>query len=87
MTPLSIPIAAPVLIDLLPTADPPVAIINGTIPTINASEVMIIGLSLALDPCNADSNIDSPAFLFCTANSTIRIAFLANSPTSMIRPT
>ena len=63
MTPLNIPIAALTLIDLFPEAIPPAESINGTIPTINANEVIIIGRNLAFAPSKADSTIDNPDFL------------------------
>lgn len=86
-TPLNIPNATPVLIDLFPDAVPPLANISGIIPTINAREVMIIGRKRDFAPSKADSGIDNPDFLRCTANSTIKMAFFANNPMSVISPT
>ena len=52
----------------------------------NANEVIRIGRSLSQAPCNAACSIDSPCSRLSFANSTIRIAFFAASPTSMISP-
>ena len=85
MVPINIPPTAPVPIDLFPAAPAPVDTINGMIPKMNAKEVIKIGLKRASAPSIAACTIDSPDRLLDTANYTIRMAFLANKPISMIR--
>ena len=63
-TPLNIPIAALILIDLFPEAIPPAESIKGIIPAINANEVIIMGRNLAFAPSKADSIMDNPDYLF-----------------------
>src|SRR5688500_18250778 len=46
MTPVSIPPTAPVPIERLPNAEPPVAQVSGNNPTMNANDVIKIGRSL-----------------------------------------
>gem|GEM_PF-3269028 len=86
-TPLNIPIAAPVLMEWLPVAVPPVANIKGTIPAMKANEVIRIGRRRARAPSKAESMREEPALLRCNANSTIKMAFFAKRPMSMIKPT
>ena len=49
ITPVTMPPAAPILIEWLPCADGPVAILIGNKPKTKASEVMMMGRSLDLD--------------------------------------
>jgi hypothetical protein len=69
-------------------APEPDAIQSGTQPKMNAKLVIKIGRSRWAAPLIAASTIDSPprsSSIF--ANSTIRIAFFATRPISMMRPT
>ena len=52
-----------------------------------ASEVIRIGRSRMRPASIAASTIDRPRCRSCSANSTIRIAFFADSPISITRPT
>ena len=52
-----------------------------------AKAVIRIGRKRSLAASSAASSTDMPASCWALANSTIRIAFLAARPTSMIRPT
>lgn len=83
--PINIPPIAPVPIDLFPLAPAPVAIISGTRPKINAKEVIKIGLNLAYAPFTAASTRFIPWRRLSTAYSTIKIAFLASRPISIIK--
>ncbi|MCY1234019.1 hypothetical protein D9M72_465860 [compost metagenome] len=71
----------------LPWADGPVALIIGISPTTKASEVMIIGRRRSLAASMDALPSAWPDLRFCTANSTIRMAFLASSPISMTSAT
>ena len=62
-TPKTIPPAAAILIEWLPNAEGPTAVIIGIIPTINAKEVMIIGRRRSFAASIADAIIDLPALL------------------------
>ena len=53
-TPVSIPPTAPVPIERLPKAEAPVALTNGSNPTINAKDVISIGRNRNLCCFNAD---------------------------------
>ena len=86
-TPETIPPAAPILIEWFPKADGPVARIIGINPTTNANEVMIIGRKRNFAASNEDAKSDFPARRRWMAYSTIRMAFLANNPISMIKAT
>ena len=68
------------------TAPEPVAVQSGTQPRMKAKDVMRIGRSRSLAPSSAASTRLLPSFCCRTANSTIRMAFLAASPISMTRP-
>jgi hypothetical protein len=57
---------------------------SGTKPSTNASEVIKIGRKRATAPSTADCTRLSPACLRCSAYSTIKIAFFASKPISMI---
>ncbi|MOA48298.1 hypothetical protein D3C78_1710270 [compost metagenome] len=61
------------------------ASINGNNPKMKAKEVIRIGRSLAVAPAMADCIRFLPLNLCIKANSTIRIAFFANKPMSMIK--
>src|ERR1700752_2980065 len=69
-----------------PAAPAPVATISGTTPRINASEVIRIGRSRIRAASIAASIVLSPSSCSCSANSTIKIAFLLESPISITRP-
>ena len=68
-------------------APAPAARISGTTPRINAKAVMRIGRNRNRADSSAASSTDIPSCsCFAFANSTMRIAFLAASPISMMRP-
>ena len=67
-------------------APAPVALQSGTQPKINAKEVIRMGRRRSLAPSRAASAYDLPFSNSALANSTIKMAFLAASPISMIRP-
>ena len=71
----------------LAAAPAPVAIANGTIPNTNAIDVITIGLKRNLAAASAASATGMPSSIFWVANSTIKIAFLAAKPISVIMPT
>ena len=83
---VSIPPITPVPIECLLAAPAPPPRASGKTPIVNASEVMIIGLSLTFAASSAESTRVNPSFLFCSANSTIKIAFLAASPARTNKP-
>ena len=64
----------------------PEAITRGSMPRMNAREVIMMGLNLSLAASAAACTTSSPFSTFSLANSTIRIAFLATRPTSITRP-
>ena len=83
--PMSIPptvLAPSVEFPLAPT---PLANISGRSPTIIASEVIKIGRRRATAPRIALHVIDIPVRRRSRANSTMRMAFFAKRPMSMIR--
>jgi hypothetical protein len=83
----TMPPATAVPTELRAAAPAPVASANGMTPRMNASEVIRIGRSRMRDDSTAASTIDSPFSRICSANSTIRIEFLAARPISSTRPT
>ena len=74
-------------IDLRALAPAPVAITSGTTPRMKANDVIRIGRKRARAASIADSSTGLPSRL-CSSSptSTIRIAFLADSAISRIRP-
>ena len=72
--------------DCFDAAPAPEAIISGTTPRMNANDVIRIGRSRSRAASSAASKIGMPFSRFSFANSTIRIAFLAESPISVTRP-
>ena len=80
------PPITPVPIEWREAEPAPEAIASGMAPAVKASEVITIGRRRALAPCTADSTIERPLARSSTANSTIRIAFLADRPISVTRP-
>ena len=70
--------AAPIV--LLPIAPGPEASISGINPAINANDVIKIGRKRAAAPSTADSKTVAHAACLCTANSTIKTAFLPKIP-------
>ena len=83
----SMPPITPVPSDCRLAADAPLAIASGMQPRMKASEVMMIGRSRSLAAPIAASYGDIPSFSRnSTANSKIRIAFLAASAISTVRP-
>ena len=69
-----------------PTAPAPDAIARGRTPRMNANAVIKIGRSRSRAAASAASIIDLPPSYSAFANSTMRIAFFADSPMSMTRP-
>ncbi len=67
-------------------APDPVATHSGTHPRMNANDVMRIGRSLSFAPSSAASTRLIPSSSLALANSTIRMAFFAASPMSMMTP-
>src|SRR5437016_1873086 len=67
-------------------APAPLARINGTTPRMNAKAVMRIGRNRRRADSRAASSIDLPSSCLAFANSTMRMAFLAASPISMMLP-
>ena len=82
----SMPPMTVVPITLRATAPEPLASQRGTHPRMNAKEVIRMGLSLIFAPSSAASSSGTPCSYRVRANSTINMAFLAESPISMIRP-
>ena len=85
MVPINNPPTAPVPMALFPRAPIPPANTNGNSPIIKANEVIRIGLRRTRAASIAASIREYQARLRCSANSTIRMAFLAKSPKSMIK--
>ena len=65
----------------------PVAIASGTTPRMKASEVMTMGRKRSRAASTAASKIESPPACRSGATSTMRMAFLADSPIKVTRPT
>ena len=74
-------------IDLFPIAPAPEAIHNGIKPATKAKEVINMGRNLDVAPILAASITVAPSFLFCSANSIIRIAFLPKRPINITSAT
>src|SRR5579864_1149004 len=70
-----------------PFSPAPVATTSGTTPRMKARDVIRMGRKRIVAACTADSTSGTPRSRNCSANSTIRIAFLLESPTSMTKPT
>ena len=68
------------------SAPAPVATTSGATPRMKASDVIRMGRSRVRAACTAASAGELPASCACRANSTIRIAFFAASPTSTTKP-
>ena len=68
------------------TAPAPRAVHSGIRPKMNANEVIRIGLRRWRAPFSAAVTSASPCSSSALANSTIRIAFFAESPINMMRP-
>ncbi len=68
------------------TAPAPVANTNGITPKINAMDVIKMGRNLSLTASTVDCINSSPLSTLTLAYSTIRIAFLAARPISVIKP-
>ena len=64
----------------------PLARISGTTPRMNAKAVMRMGRKRRRADSSAACSIVLPSSYLALANSTMRIAFLAASPMSMIKP-
>ncbi len=64
----------------------PVASARGRTPNMKASEVITIGLKRWRAASIAAVVASIPASTFCTANSTIRMAFFAANPISVTNP-
>ena len=83
---MSIPQNTAVPITFWAPAPAPLASISGTTPRMKANAVIKIGRKRSRADSNAAASTDWPSSCLALANSTIRIAFFAASPTSMIRP-
>jgi len=64
----------------------PVAMASGTTPKMKASEVITIGRNRSVAASIAARTTEVPGFQRSRANSTIRIAFLAERPMIVISP-
>ena len=82
----SMPNTTVVPIDWRAPAPAPVAIASGNVPRMNANDVIRMGRSRRLAPSFAACTIDNPRSRASFANSTMRIAFFAARPISMINP-
>src|ERR1700687_2802245 len=69
-----------------PAAPAPRATTSGTTPRMNASEVIRMGRSRMRAASMAASTMLIPFSRSCSANSTIKIAFLLDSPINITRP-
>ena len=67
-------------------APAPLAVISGTTPRMNANAVIRIGRKRSRADSSAASSTGMPSSCLALANSTIRIAFLAARPISMMLP-
>src|SRR5262249_55561145 len=84
---MSIPQNTAVPMTFWAPAPAPLARINGTTPRMNAKAVMRIGRKRSRADSSAASSIGMPSCsCLALANSTMRIAFLAASPISMMLP-
>ena len=83
----SMPANTPVPIECRLAAPAPLASISGSTPRMNANDVMRIGRSRSRAASTAASCSGMPCPRSSFANSTIRIAFFAASPTTAIMPT
>jgi multidrug efflux pump len=83
--PLAVVLTVPIARRLL--APGPEAIASGTQPRPKASEVMTMARIRARAASSAASSTDIPARTCSIATSQIRMAFFADSPTSVTRPT
>ncbi|MNZ30715.1 hypothetical protein D3C78_479940 [compost metagenome] len=68
------------------SAPAPLASTKGSTPMMKASEVIRMGRSRSLAASMAAASGDRPANSSSRANSTMRMAFLAESPTSTMSP-
>ena len=84
---VSMPANTPVPSECRLAAPAPLAIISGATPKMNANEVIRIGRNRSRAASIAASRTPSPRCRSSLANSTIRIAFLAARPTTVISPT
>ncbi len=82
----AMPPATDVPTELRAPAPAPVAKASGSTPRMNASDVIRMGRIRMRPASTAASTIDRPRSRSCSANSTIRIEFLAASPISSTRP-
>ena len=81
------PPATAVPTELRDAAPAPVASASGSTPRMNANDVIRIGRRRMRADSMAASTIDRPCSRSCSANSTIRIEFLAARPINNTRPT
>ena len=82
----SIPPMTPVPMAFIAPAPAPWAMKSGTTPRTKAMDVMMMGLSLSLDPSSVASMRPCPFSIWSLANWTMRIAFLAVRPSVVKRP-
>ena len=76
----SIPPITQIPISLRPAAPAPVLMASGSTPSMNANDVINIGRKRMRDASITDSDKRCPLSYNSLANSTIRIAFLAERP-------
>ena len=82
----AMPPATAVPTECRPSWPAPSANASGSTPRMNASDVIRIGRSRMRAASMAASITDMPCRRSCSANSTIRIEFLAARPISITRP-
>jgi len=83
----SIPPATPVPTAMRLAAPAPRATSRGTMPSTNASDVMMIGRSRSRTAASVASTVLLPCPSSSIANSTMRIAFFAARPMIVTSPT
>ena len=87
MVATSMPAKTAIPITLRPSAPAPAARTSGRTPRMKAKAVMRMGRSRSFAASIAAAAWESPSRSFASfANSTMRIAFFAARPTSMMRP-
>ena len=82
----SMPPSTPVPIDRRLAAPAPVAITSGSTPRMKAIEVIMMGRKRSLAASIADSTSERPSWCCWLANSTMRMAFFADSQISVTNP-
>ncbi len=86
MVAMSIPANTVIPMTFRPSAPAPLAVSSGVTPRMNANAVMRIGRNRRRADSSAAVATSFPCSWSIFANSTIRMAFFAARPMSMIRP-